>query len=266
MKKEIALNELKSIQLDLLRELHGYCEKHGLVYYLAYGTLIGALRHNGYIPWDDDIDVMMPRADYDRLIKAFNQGSGPIKVISYETDSDYYLPFAKLVHTDTVMQEQVNNDKQIGVYIDIFPLDNLSDDHEDAVRRMDRAGRFNYMVSLKNIKKSSSRKFYKNAILVVGSFILRAVSLRTLFEKMKSVTVSKETAYIGVVTGISKGGPSRVFKKEWFSSRTLHDFEQEQFYVPCGGDAFLRNLYGDYMKLPPKEQQKSHHVFEAWWK
>lgn len=122
MKKTIDIKELKKIQLGLLNALDDYCVQNDLTYYLAYGTLIGAIRHKGYIPWDDDIDVMMPREDYNKFIANFNNDkhASNVKAISHEIDTDYYLSFAKLINKSTVMQEEVNSDYQIGVYIDVF--------------------------------------------------------------------------------------------------------------------------------------------------
>ena len=112
MKKTIDIKELKKIQLGLLNALDDYCVQNDLTYYLAYGTLIGAIRHKGYIPWDDDIDVMMPREDYNKFIANFNNDkhASNLKAISHEIDTDYYLSFAKLINKSTVMQEEVNSD------------------------------------------------------------------------------------------------------------------------------------------------------------
>ena len=109
MKTELTSEELKSIELQLLDVLADYCQEHNLRYYLAYGTLLGAMRHKGFIPWDDDIDVMMPRPDYDKLINTFNQNNTnpEVGILSHVNDNRYYLTFSKLISRKTVLKEEV---------------------------------------------------------------------------------------------------------------------------------------------------------------
>lgn len=270
-KRAIDIEELKKIQLDLLDEFDDYCVRNGLTYYLAYGTLIGAVRHKGYIPWDDDIDVIMPRTDYEKLIEVFNKGghASNIKVVSHEIDPKYYLPFAKLINTSTEMQEEVNSDYKVGVYLDIFPLDNLADDYETAKKRMRKAFRYNELLLLKNLTFSKGRAWYKNAILKVGRFVSSFWSRDRLINILNNFGICKEnsssTNYVGVVTGIEVGDESQVFESQWFRETIKVEFEGREFIAPAGYDAFLRKVYGDYMQFPPVEEQITHHVFNAWY-
>ena len=269
--KTIDIEELKKIQLELLNTLDSYCASQGLKYYLTYGTLIGAVRHKGYIPWDDDIDVMMPRSDYERFLAGFNKSSfaDNAKAVSHEIDPLYYLAFAKLINTETVMQEEVNSDYRIGVNIDIFPLDNLADDYETAKKRMRKAFRYNEIMLLKNLTFIKTRAWYKNAILGAGRLFSMLWSRDSLIIVLNNFGVRKPdgcfTKYLGTVTGISAGDESRVFDAEWFSDTVKVEFEGHKYDAPAGYDAFLRKLYGDYMKLPPLEEQVAHHVFKAWY-
>lgn len=126
----IELDELKSIELDILLAFHDYCEQKGLSYMLYYGTLLGAVRHQGFIPWDDDIDVVMPRDDYEAFFRSFPCDSSfeTIKLISYRDRSSIY-PFIKLVDTRTeVVEDFVDPRYKTGVWIDIFPMDGLPED------------------------------------------------------------------------------------------------------------------------------------------
>lgn len=272
MQRKIDVNELKRIQINLLDVFHEYCNDHNLTYYITYGTLIGTIRHRGYIPWDDDIDVMMPRADYEILLDSFNKTSMAenIRVISQKSDPNYYLTFAKLVNTSTVMKEEVNSDYQIGVYIDIFPLDNIGDDYKSAKKLMRKAFRYNEIMALKNLTIRKERSWYKNAILSIGRIASSFVSRQVLIKKINRLGIEVAdgafTKYVGAVTGISAGDESRVFEATWFRTTKKGTFEGKDYYIPSGYDAFLRKLYGDYMQLPPTEQQVSHHVFKAWYK
>ncbi|MBQ8445584.1 MAG: LicD family protein, partial [Opitutales bacterium] len=127
--REITHEELKQIQLGILDKVHEFCEKNGITYFLSSGTLIGAVRHKGYIPWDDDLDLYMPRADYDKFIKLFSANSPEnTKLLSLETDKKYQYPFAKVIDDRTEMVETaVGESFKIGVYIDVFPVDSVPD-------------------------------------------------------------------------------------------------------------------------------------------
>ena len=270
MKKNLTVEDLKRIQLSLLRELDRYCKEHDLRYYLTYGTLIGAMRHKGYIPWDDDIDVIMPREDYDILLSGFNQNNRDpqVALMAHSLDKRYYLPLAKLVDIRTVLKENVDTDFEIGVYIDIFPLENLADDLDAARARMKKGFRFNQEWMLKTIKWSKKRPLAKNLALAAGKTALVGRSVSAILEDLESFCCETKakafTEYVGVMSGISKGDDSRIFKKEWFQESMPVEFEGEIYPAPIGADAFLRRIYGDYMQLPPENQRVSHHVFEAW--
>lgn len=271
MSKNIDVNELKKIQVDILNEFSDYCAENGLTYYITYGTLIGAVRHKGYIPWDDDIDVMMPRADYIKFLKGFNTGTktDDIRAISHEIDPKYYLPFAKVTNTSTVLQEDVNSNYQIGVYIDVFPLDNLDDDYETAKKFMKKAFRYNELIIMKNLTFNKDRAWYKNAVLGAGKVLSSFWSRDRLIKKLNNFRPLKEdgsfTKYVGMINGIYSGGEESIFDSEWFNGTVEVEFEGRHYSANTGYDAFLRRFYGDYMKLPPAEQQVSHHVFKAWY-
>lgn len=272
MRKNINIEELKIIQLNLLDALKEFCDRNSLTYYLAYGTLIGAVRHKGYIPWDDDVDILMPRRDYEKLIAAFNEGTDNqcLRLISHEINPEYYLPFAKLVDTSTAMQEEVRSDYQIGVYIDIFPLDNLDDDYEKAKKCMRKAFRYNALLVLKNLVINKDRPWYKNTIIRIGRIVSSKWSREYLIKRLNGFSLKKEndsyTDYVGLVTGITKPSEAVVLKGDWFKNTVDLEFEGKIYSAPAGYDTILTHWYGDYMQLPPPEQRISHHVFEAWYK
>ena len=101
--QKIEIDELKKIQLQILDDVVAFCDKEDLTYFLAYGTLIGAIRHNGYIPWDDDIDLVMPRDDYDYFLRHYNESTKRYKVLDYEVDPKYLYPFGKVIDTETLL-------------------------------------------------------------------------------------------------------------------------------------------------------------------
>jgi lipopolysaccharide cholinephosphotransferase len=274
MRDIIDIDELKLIQLNLLNEFDCYCKKYGLRYYLAYGSLIGAIRHNGYIPWDDDIDLMMPRYDYDKLVLEFNNHceKKEIRLLHQSIDEDYYLPMAKLVNTNTVIKENIDSDIdfEIGVYIDIFPLDNLSDDLNEARKRIKRGLRYNMLWILKTVKLNPKRALTKNLVLLISKIPLKFMSVSEILVKLEQFCKIKKdvnfTNYVGVMTGLTESNDTKIFKKEWFKEEVKVKFESAEYPAPAGMHLLLSNIYGDYMKLPPKEQQISHHSFSAWYK
>ena len=121
------IQELRNIQMAILDNVHQFCEQHHLLYFLSSGTLIGAVRHKGYITWDDDIDIYMPRADYERFLQLYQDSQGIFKAIDPNRDSDYYYTFAKVIDTRTLMIEKETKGFEIGVYMDIFPVDYVTD-------------------------------------------------------------------------------------------------------------------------------------------
>ena len=125
--KKLTDKEVKQIELDILEYVHNFCEENGLKYIMNYGTLIGAVRHKGFIPWDDDIDISMPRADYEKLIASFPK-NGRYKILDHRTSKDYFNNFVKVIDTNTKIVDN-RNDKtyESGLFIDIFPMDRFDD-------------------------------------------------------------------------------------------------------------------------------------------
>lgn len=152
MKKDISVEELKMIQLKILDSIDDFCKKNGIQYFLFSGTLIGAVRHKGYIPWDDDVDICMKRKDYDRFFSEFNQQRrDTLKAISAEIEKNYYLASGKVIDTATVIEEENNCAMPIGVYVDIFPMDNLPAD-DKKLEKLNHRIDWNDNIKLANLK------------------------------------------------------------------------------------------------------------------
>lgn len=267
--RELTIEESKPMLVDMMLFFHEYCEKYDLKYFLTGGTLLGAVRHEGFIPWDDDIDLNIPRYDYEKLLNSFNENTnGRYKIIS-SRDSNYYLPSAKLIDTTTVMKENCDTNMEIGLFIDLFPMDNLSDDITKAKNMFKMIKKYRDSVMIKNILLNKNRSLRKNIILFFAKFILiplkRSFLLKKIDEKSRKYENSCMSKYVGTVaTGIY--GEREILKREWFESRKLVKFEGQLFYAPIGYKELLTQLYGNYMKLPPKEQQITHHDNIVWLK
>ena len=264
--KEINETELIKIQLDIMQAVHDFCIKNNINYTLTGGSLIGAIRHHGYIPWDDDIDIAMSRENYNKFIDTFHHDI--YKVSSLRNDENCNYVFAKIFDSRTYFDENNTFSSNIGVNIDLFPFDNMPDDEQEAMRYYRKIKFLINMKELKRISLSKNRAFFKNLILVISHILLMFVPYKYLLKKI--IKVGQEynnqiTRHHGCCVMLTYGMGERV-SKEGFDKYFLTDFEDRKFYIIEAYDKYLRGLYGDYMQLPPKEKQVTHHAFTAYWK
>lgn len=268
--KKIELNELKKIQCEILQEVHYYCEEQGLKYSLACGTLLGAIRHNGYIPWDDDIDVYMPRKDYDKLIRDFPQVyHNHYKLVSFERDKKWCRPYANLYDDRTFFEEHKSPvEKQIGVNIDIFPVDYVPDDEKEWLK-YNRKRRI--LINLQSSKyvavRFKNRSLVKNIFLIVLKVVLLPIPNHVLVKLVdryiRQYNTKNTHRLFESCCGLLQKRP---FLENDFSELIPHVFENYEFNIMKGYDDYLTNGFGDYMTLPPIEKRVSHHYFKAYWK
>lgn len=264
--KEILVDELKKLQLDLLSDIHDFCEKNGIKYSLAYGTLLGAVRHKGYIPWDDDIDILMVRNDYERFIRTYHHEYYSIADTS--TLKGYYLPFAKVCDDRTVMQEKTTQKLQIGVYVDVFPVDNMPDSEDELDHMFSSKKRLNTIHNLKIVAVDKKRSFLKNCVLTVSHVVLSIISIEKVVAWMQNISIK----YNEIPTNRRAVFVTADNKRKWVLPKEIYDeyseisFEGRSFMAVKDVDKYLSAMYGDYMKLPAVENQVSHHAFMAWWK
>lgn len=265
--RRMTSSEVRQVQLELLNAIADFCEEQKLRYVLAAGTLIGAVRHHGYIPWDDDIDLDMPREDYMRFLETFPT-NGHRRVLSIYDNTDYYLPYAKVVDTRTLLQEDIAIGKSIGVNIDIFPIDNLSSDNEENARLCRTNIRWSNILNIKIIRINRSRSVWKNLVLLFGKILLAPLSYRWILKQMDKTArrfeYCKDSPFIG---SVSYGNPLKkcLMERVQFNEDTELEFEGRKYRVPKEYDAILTRYYGDYMTPPPENQQVSTHVYQAFW-
>lgn len=265
-KRYIGVEELKKIQLDMLDDIASFCEENNICYFLAYGTLIGAIRHNGYIPWDDDIDIAMPRPDYDRFIELYNKKESVYNMACYESDKSYSLPFGKVVDTRTVLREGMYDESAtFGVYVDVFPIDGYP-----GVLHHKKLIRLRKMLNAKRAVFGQGRSMIKEIVIFLGKAYLCFTSVNQIVEKIISLSTNSsytESTKVGYLPSLGGTFENSIFdKNEVFSSFPLHKFEDRMYRIPVGYHKYLTQIYGDYMTCPPKEKQISGHTFEAWWK
>ena len=254
------IQELRNIQLAILDNVHQFCEQHQLRYFLSSGTLIGAVRHKGYIPWDDDIDIYMPRADYERLLQSYQDPQGIFKAINPSRESDYYYTFAKVIDTRTLMIEDETKGFEIGVYMDIFPVDYVTDDLKERERIFKRK---RLLYKIRRCKISKQNPLYSRlAYLCYRSL---PISLFTINKMIRELIVRKEPT--ATVCNMTEAGPkvSGCFPATDIATSVDIEFEGKLYKTMVGYRDYLERTYGDYMTLPPVEQRVTHQ-FEAYWR
>ena len=251
--------QLRSIQIELLDKFKSICDENNLVYFLAGGTLLGAVRHKGYIPWDDDIDVAMPRDDFEKfLLISENLKNDKYYVLSHKSDNipgKHCKHFAKLCKTGTVFAESYRRSGGYpGIFIDIFPYDNcvifFTPLHTFLIKLLLKLCRIKAKVDITN----------KKYIYFLGNFFCMLFTEKFLNKFHRSLYFifnKNKTKYISFFSGING------WKRE---THILNDilplskviFEDKYYNAPGNYDKFLRILYGNYMELPPVEKRHTH--------
>lgn len=272
--KEIGLEERKKILLDMMKEVDSFCRGHNLTYYLAFGTLIGAVRHKGYIPWDDDVDIMMPRKDYEELEKIFPV-DGIYRFLTSNNTKNYPYSYGKIIDVRTVKNEAIRSKYQvIGLDIDVFPIDNYPDDIKEAkewCESIAKTQRVMYGLLEEHAKGRNLQRTIARNVLISFLYFLddcRIMSVNKCVKKLEALSKNYNnniTNYCGIAA-IATYGVRKRNRKEVFESPVEVEFEGEHFYAPKGYDEYLRDIYGDYMQLPPIEKRLTHHTNRAYWK
>ena len=256
------LTKLHNVELEILNEFVRICDKNKLTYFLVGGTLLGAVRHKGFIPWDDDIDVGMPRVDYDKFIKiAKNEFKKGFHLKSVETDNEYYLPYAKIMKKNTLfIEEAKNNDNpetydNKGIFIDVFPFEN--------VKKFGFGYKMRYALSYAIMDSI----FYKLKIrelkdtmykpLTVFFSIFTKKRLTKIFHHIVTRNKNNNSKYISVI-GCGYGFRKELMLRADVLPVKKIDFEKKKYNGMNNNLVYLSSLYGNYLELPPEEKRINH--------
>ena len=265
-KIEVSQQDYKQSVLGILIEVDKYCRENNIEYFLTGGTLLGAVRHQGFIPWDDDIDICMKRNDYEKFCSTFHSKKEFIELLTLENNKKYYHASAKVVDNRIRLQEYLHSASEIGAYIDVFPMDYLNCTYEDASRYLEKRTVFDVIRGICHVELSNSRPFYKNLVIVLSRviypFSLRFDAKRK--DKRNKKYISNEPTEI-MANLYGAWGRREITEAVYFERAVEMPFEGNLFFAPIGYDEYLHGVYGDYMKLPPANQRVSHHAFSAYW-
>jgi len=263
----LTLQEIRKSQLETMTVFRDFCERNQLRYYLAYGTLLGAVRHRGFIPWDDDADIYMPREDYDFLLRHFNEESPAARrVISKESCPEFYLRFAKIIDGNTVLTE-MGQTLEIGVWIDIFPLDYVTDDRRLYTRVNRRIGFISIFLPYASLKPRKGRAAYKNLIVRILNLVLPTEErlLQRRKARIDSIAVEKSNTY-GLFHQSFGFYGIPIAERGMFDPPVKLMFEGEEFDAPKEYGKILTYFYGSEYMTPPPEKKRSGHRYVCDWK
>lgn len=265
--KRMTLDEVKKIQLDILVYVADVCHKNNIEYSLAYGTLIGAVRHGGFIPWDDDIDIVLMRKEYKKLLECLSKEKHERYQVLSIKDSGYWYSYAKVTDTRTFIEEKNwPNYEKLGVNIDLFPLDFFPEENPKAF--FDESMEIN-----RGLQYCLTDIAYKDRNLF-KSYIKRICRYRKVkkcreqdewywkHKYEKNVEKTKPSKYIGEIVS----GPYNLWDRRVMEAFVQIDFEGEKFQMTKEYDEMLRTTYGNYMELPPEKDRVSNHDYVPYWR
>ena len=257
------MNKLQEHQYIMMVKFDEICKKYDIKYSLSGGTLLGAVRHKGFIPWDDDLDIMMPRKEYNRFIKIAQKELGDKYFLqTLDTEKHYGLPFAKIRENNTVFLENIakNVDINNGVFIDIFPYDDVTNNKLLQSYYTKKYIFYRMILLLKEKYIIEANSFMKKIVVSLLNFIKIFVSKKHIlkvFVKIENKYINKNTDYVATYGDVYFD--KIVLEKEIFNEFIELDFETSKFKCIKNWDKYLTYVYGDYMILPPEEDRDDRH-------
>lgn len=261
--RQLSLREVQLEELNLLVYFDQFCKENDLKYSLVYGTLIGAARHKGFIPWDDDIDVAMPRPDYEKLLalhKSFNKGE--IELIADKLNHSLDATYAAVINHNIPCENTYSTTKRSQyLWIDIFPVDGFSEDTNKMELIYKKSRSLQKIVTLASARLWKGKTFLHALGKLMIVPVCRLYGIQRCLNKMNQLaqTFSYESSrYVGVIAW-GEGTKERLLKSE-FEKMTTIEFEGKQFSVMSCWREYLKNMYTDYTKLPPVEMRTGHNI------
>ncbi len=258
---------LQQCELLIAKEIKRLCEKHAIPYYLVGGSLLGAVRHRGFIPWDDDIDIGMERSDYDRFCGLCAAELGEAFVLqTWDTDENYPMSYGKVRLKGTCVREAFlsgERPKENGIFVDVFPYDNVPD---DPLGRLIQEKGYYILKRLLWLKKGhgrtiteeSARKKRRYRFAAVAASLISYRAVRKSYDRLIRRYNDRETERL-VFDGVYSYEINSI-RREWLKKTKMYRFEDTEFMSFEDADSYLRHMFRDYMQLPPEDQRHSHEI------
>ena len=266
--KKLNLEEQKRILLDILVDFDRVCRSNDIGYSIAYGTLLGAVRHKGFIPWDDDVDVVVIREDYEKLRKVLNsQMDENHYFVCAEDDKRFAAPLPKIIDKRTVLRqlEHHSDRMDLGVYIDIFVLDYIPDDPDKKTKVLKqsvlRRKMWSFCGTVNEENPAPVRAVRK---IINGTSLARSIAVKTNNWAAKAGGSDKRE--MNILTFNDDAMNRYVMEAADLGDLAEYSFEGHSFLGVGNYDKYLTLWYDDYMELPPEEKRASHHITEVYWK
>ena len=267
---ELLMRDVQLSALEILKYVAEICEKEKIRYALAYGTLLGAVRHKGFIPWDDDIDIIVPRPDYERLLSFFEQNNtGPFVAMNMKTTKDYPYMITRIVDTRYKLKVKNEKDFGLGTFIDVYVLDGVGNTYEEGCKYISNTCKYPRLIFLatRRYYHFGTTKGFLKRLIKLPAFCFAKLLGKDFFVKrlMKIVDTSSYEKKQFVGCAVWNERPFwGVFDKKYVEDTILAPFEDCQFRIPRDYDGILKLWYGDYMKLPPEKDRVYHHLYKVY--
>lgn len=269
--RELTAREVQLGELSILKRMARLCEELGLRYYLFYGTLLGAVRHQGFIPWDDDVDVAMPRPDFDKLmdyLTTHEKEIYPLKLMSCETNPEYIYPIPRLCDLRYHIDYQGTVEYGLGLFVDIYPLDGCGETEEETkalARKNGMLANLLFQAGMKKFVKSGTAG-WRTPLKFLMYCYAKLRGPRYFADKLDKSSRHYDYAASKNVNctlwDVVDYGHDRQALEEFI----YVPFENAQLRIPKDYDTILKKCYGDYMQLPPEEDRVGHHFYTAYLK
>ncbi len=267
--KEMTLQDMHSFCLDIAKDVHQFCVNNSIRYSLGYGSLLGAIRHKGFIPWDDDIDIIMPRPDYDRFCQIYTS-----EKYKLATPGNAYIAYSRVFDNKKTFCRTLGRwlkYEDEGAFVDIFPMDPVQDDYMQFLAQRDRAKKWLKMqLDNRGAKKHLLDLFrilpfkeaFRSLMVTLHNkyFYEEETNMDIISQKYQEVLAENkwESARYCALLAYVNDYASKQIPIQYWDELILADFEDTKFYILKSYDGFLTNIYGDYMKLPPEEKREQH--------
>ena len=262
----LSLKEIQENTFQIMKKIDAICSELGLTYVLFWGSLIGAVRHKGFIPWDDDLDIAMPRPDYEKL-KAFfiqhNNEYDSLKLFCQETRNSYPFMLPRICDLNYHFIDSNMKDYGLGTFVDIYPFDGDGDGRNHFLHFQSQlfTTLMGNKIRLRFVPASNKRNNLKKRVLWFVSKIISFNFMKDKLNRLASTYSYDDSSYVAVLSWMDGGLEFSVKKDDLFDCIRV-PFNDASFFIPKNFDALLRKSYGNYMELPPENERIGHHYYQ----